>query len=174
MTKREPELIFTEKWNIPQSLTFGEDYTEESRNRSIMQPFYNNRRWKTETAFIEFLEGSEKVERWFKNGDRDATFFAVPYNNGEDKPFYIDFIVKLKDGRIGLFDTKAGLMQKVAGPKVNGLYKYIQNENKKGKKLFGGIVTNTDRNYRGRWIYFDRASKDLKDGDFSNWEDLEL
>ena len=51
----------------------------------------------------------------------------------------------------------------------------INSENKKGKKLFGGIVTNTDsRNYRGRWIYFDKGSRDLKDGDFSDWKDLEL
>ena len=110
-------------------------------------------------------------EWWFKNGDRDATFFAVRYDNGEEKPFYVDFIVKLKDGKIGLFDTKAGLTKQVAGPKIDGLYKYIQNENKKGKKCFGGIVANTERNYRGRWVYFDKASKQLKDN-FKNWKDL--
>ena len=100
----------------------------------------------------------------------------MPYDNGEKKPFYVDFIVKLKDGRIGLFDTKAGItLKQIAGPKIDGLYKYIQRENKKGKKLFGGIVTNTDiRNYRGRWIYFDRASKELKDNNFDNWKELEL
>ena len=71
-----------------------------------IKPFYSNGRWKTEKAFIDFLEQSEKVEWWFKNGDRDA-FFAVPYDNGEKKPFYVDFIVKITDGRIGLFDTKS-------------------------------------------------------------------
>ena len=82
--------------------------------------------------------------------------------------------MKLKDGRIGLFDTKAGLTKQVAGPKIDGLYKYIQSENKKGKKLFGGIVTNTDqRNYKGRWVYFGKTSKELKD-DLSNWKNLEL
>jgi type III restriction enzyme len=136
------------------------------------------------------LEWSEAVEWWFKNGDRDATFFAVPYDSGESKPFYIDFIVRLKDGRIGLFDTKAGLTKQVAGPKIDGLYKYIQNENKKGKKCFGGIVANTERNYRGRWVYFERSerqgsrrrrgsyfekiSKDFKDNSFENWADLVL
>ena len=137
-----------------------------------MQPFYSDGRWKTEKAFIEFLEKSDKIEWWFKNGDRDATFFAVRYNNGEEKPFYIDFIVKLRDGRIGLFDTKAGLTKQVAGPKIDGLYKYIQSENKKGKKCFGGIVTNTSHNYRGRWVYFDKTSKDFKDYSFENWVDL--
>ena len=117
-----------------------------------MEPFYSDNKWKTERVFIEFLEKSDSVEWWFKNGDRDAVFFAVLYNNGEEKPFYVDFIVKLKDGRIGFFDTKAGLTKQVAGPKIDGLYKYIQIQNKKGKKYFGGIVTNTDRNYRGRYL----------------------
>ena len=102
-------------------------------------------------------------------------FFAVPYDNGEQRPFYVDFIVKLKDGRIGLFDTKSGITRQIAGPKIGGLYSYIQRENKKGKKLFGGIATNTDqREYRGRWIYFDKPSEELKDNDFGNWSDLEL
>jgi len=73
-----------------------------------------------------------------------------------------------------LFDTKSGLTKQVAGPKIDGLYKYIKKENKKGKKIFGGIVANTDPcKYKGRWVYFDKPSKKLKNN-FSNWEDLEL
>jgi type III restriction enzyme len=176
VSKREPELGFVEKWNIPEKLNYSENYQKEERKKSVMQPFYSDKKWKPEEAFIDFLEKSEKVEWWFKNGDRDRTFFAVPYEEeGEWKPFYVDFIVKLKDGRIGLFDTKAGLTKQVAGPKIDGLYKHIQDENKKGKKLFGGIAANTDsRNYKGRWIYFDKSSKDFKNNDFSNWKDLEL
>ena len=142
-----------------------------------MKPFYLRKEYagrKNEIAFIDFLEKSEKVEWWFKNGDRDATFFAVRYDNGEEKPFYVDFIIKLKDGRIGFFDTKAGLTKQVAGPKIDGLYKYIQIQNKKGKKCFGGIVANTERNYRGRWVYFDRTSKDFKGNSIENWTDLIL
>jgi hypothetical protein len=42
-------------------------------------------------------------------------------------------------------------------------------------KTFGGIAANTDsRNYKGRWIYFDKSSKNFKNNDFSNWKDLEL
>jgi len=171
---REPELKFIDKWNIPESLTFSENYEKEERAKSVMQPFYSFTQSKLESIFLDFLEKSSRIEWWFKNGDGDATFFAVPYNNGETKPFYVDFIVQLNDGRIGLFDTKVGLTKQVAGPKINGLYKYIQSENKKGKKLFGGIVTNTDqRNYQGRWVYFDKTSKELKD-DLNNWKSLEL
>jgi len=174
VSKREKELGVDKNWNIPEGLRFGSDDIRGAKKKSVMQPFYSDEKWKSETAFAQFLEKAEKIEWWFKNGDRDATFFAVSYENGEPKPFYVDFIVKLKDRRIGLFDTKAGLTKQVAGPKIDGLYKYIQQENKKGKKLFGGIVTNTDqRKYKGRWIYFDKTSKELKN-DFSNWKDLIL
>lgn len=137
LVKRESELIDVENWNIPDSLPFGSEHAKENVKKSIMQPFFSDRRWKTEIAFIEYLEKSESVDWWYKNGDRDATYFAVPYDNGEKKPFYVDFIVRMKDGKIGLFDTKAGLTRQVAGPKIDGIHKYIQNENKKGKKLFG-------------------------------------
>lgn len=173
--KREPEIVYVKNWNPPESLTLGEDYKEEKRKKSIMQPFYSKDGWRTEKAFIEFLERSNNIEWWFKNGERDATFFAVPYKNKKWKAFYIDFIVKLKNGGIGLFDTKSGLTLQVAKSKIIGLYDYIKRENKKSKRLFGGIVTNTNpQNYRGRWIYFDKPGEKLKDNDFSNWKILEL
>jgi type III restriction enzyme len=174
IVKREPELVFVKDWNIPEYIRYNENYNQVEYKKSIMEPFFSDGRWKSEKAFIEFLEKSENVEWWFKNGDRDRIFFAVSYKNGGEKPFYVDFIVKLKDGKIGLFDTKAGMTQKVAGTKIDGLNRYIKTENQKGKKLFGGIVINTDRNYHGRWIYFDSTSIDLKDNDFDNWKDLEL
>ena len=59
--------------------------------------------------------------------------------------------------------------------KSDGLQKYIKQQSKKGKKLFGGIVVNTNqRNYSGKWIYFNKNLKNLKDNNFSNWENLEL
>ncbi len=176
VSKRSPEIVYVDNWNIPESLTYGSNYIKEEKGKCIMRPFYYDKKWKPEEEFIKFLESSKKVEWWFKNGDRDATFFAVPYDdNGIIKPFYVDFIVKLKDGRIGLFDTKAGRTIRDAGPKIDGLYQYIKKENKKGKKLFGGVVTNTDqRNYTGRWIYFNKQSKDLRENNFDKWETLEL
>jgi len=174
VVKREPELVFVKDWNVPEFIRYNEKYTQMKYKKSIMEPFFSDERWKSEKAFIEFLEKSDNVEWWFKNGYRDRAFFAVLYDNGEQKPFYVDFIVKLKDGRIGLFDTKAGITQEVAGAKIDGLYKYIKSENKKSKKVFGGIVTNTDRNYRGRWIYFDKPSKELRDNNFGNWKTLEV
>jgi hypothetical protein len=47
-------------WNIPDSLTYGENAVKEGRNKSIMQPFYKIGGWKSEVAFIDFLEKSHK------------------------------------------------------------------------------------------------------------------
>ena len=130
--------------------------------------------WKTEQSFIEFLDTSKQVVWWFKNGDRDSTFFAVPYvENKQELPFYVDFIVQLKDGSIGLFDTKSGNTIKDAKEKSDGLQKYIS-ENK-SLNLKGGIVTNTDQvNMTGRWVVYEGNGSDLDKTDFSNWNTLDL
>ncbi|MEK7203265.1 MAG: hypothetical protein AAB653_03040, partial [Patescibacteria group bacterium] len=61
------------------------------------------------------------------------------------------------------------------GPKSDGLQKYIKDENKKGKSLFGGLVANTGSTMNnGRWVYFTGDSKKFKKNEFKNWTDLEL
>lgn len=169
--KRESYLQKINDWEIPEILNFGGNYTTLETNFSVMQPFYYDNRWKTEKAFIEYLERSENIEWWFKNGDRDATFFAVPYIEDDiEKPFYVDFIILFKDGKIGLFDTKSGITIETAKEKSDGLQKFI----KENKNLIGGIVTNTQRDHSGRWIYFTGKGNDLKSDDFSNWDNLDL
>ena len=173
VVKSESEMVSEENWNVPESLSFGSEYEKSNFKKSIMQQFFAKWESEAEKKFVEFLEESASVEWWFKNGDRDPTFFAVPYDNGEKKPFYVDFIVKLKDGRFGLFDPH-GTHLSDFGPKSDGLQKYIAEQKKEGKKLFGGIVANTDRKYRGRWVYFEKTRREFKDNSFDNWTDLVL
>lgn len=170
--KREAKLQIINDWELPEMLNYGGNFTELKTKLSAMKPFYYDNKWKTEEAFIKFLEKSNQIEWWFKNGDRDATFFAVPYvENEKQKPFYADFIVRFKDGKIGLFDTKSGKTIKDSKEKNDGLQNYI----KKHKNVFGGIVTNTDpRNFSGRWIYYKGQGSKLNPDDFSNWELLEI
>jgi len=167
------DLITGEKWNVPEKLNFNSFFQEKKYKNSAMQPFFSDvresRHWKTEEEFIKYLERAGGIDWWFKNGDRDATYFAVPYTEtGIDMPFYIDFIIKTKDGRVGLFDTKSGITAKIAGPKAEGLVKYIKEQNKKGKKLFGGIATQKDSN----WLYNDREKYD--EADPKQWQILDL
>jgi len=161
--KREAELQRVENWEIPESLSFGGAYTELEVKKSVLLPFYYDNRWKTEKSFIEFLEKSNQIDWWYKNGDRDSTFFAVPYiENGEHHPFYVDFIVKFKDGSIGLLDTKSGRTIKDAKEKSDGLQEYIKANNKSSHKISGGIVSNTNStNFIGRWMVYKGKSVDL-------------
>jgi type III restriction enzyme len=170
--KRDIVLQKTADWELPEMLNFGGNYTELKTKKSAMQPFYYDNKWKTEEAFIEFLEKSDQIEWWFKNGDRDATFFAVSYiENGEQKPFYVDFIVRLKNGSLGLFDTKSGNTIKDAREKSDGLQDYL----KKHKEIFGGIVANTNsKDFSGRWMCYKEQGTELNPDDFSNWKLLEI
>jgi hypothetical protein len=168
---REKELISVEKWNIPETLNFTADEMLLDSDSSVMMPFYSSSKFKTELAFINLLESSKSVEWWFKNGERDSTFFAIPYvENNELKPFYVDFIVKLTSGEIGLLDTKRGQTVKTSTEKSDGLQKYVASN----RGTFGGIVDNTKEDFTGRWMVYKGLSEDLHSDDFSNWDLLEL
>jgi len=173
--KKAAELQKDSEWEIPKVLNFGGEYVELDVKKSVLKPFYYDTRWKTEGAFIKFLDRSNQVDWWFKNGDRDSTYFAVPYEeNGEQKPFYVDFIVMFKDGTIGIFDPHGQHLQD-SRVKSDGLQKYISKQDNKGKKMVGGLVTNTNsRDYSGRWIVYKGSGVELNPEDFSNWETLEI
>jgi len=173
--KRDVELQKLPDWEIPESLNFGGNYKEFKTKCSVMRPFYYDSEWKTETGFIKLLESSDQIEWWFKNGDRDSTFFAVPYfENGQPKPFYVDFIVKFKSGSIGLYDPHGQYLADF-GPKSDGLQYYILEQNAKGKNLTGGIVSNTNSNdYSGSWVCFKKKGNELQQADYSNWDYLEI
>ena len=168
---RQRELVEVSEWNIPESLNFTANDLLVSADRSVMKPFYSATKFKTELAFIKFLEDSSSVEWWFKNGERDATFFAIPsVENGESKPFYVDFVVKLKSGDIGLLDTKRGQTVKTSVEKSDGLQQYIT----KNKGTFGGIIDNTKEDFTGRWMFYKGSGEELHADDFTNWDLLEF
>ena len=150
--KQAKEIVFDKEWEIPKSLNFSDKFVQKTSNISIMQPFYEKIDSSViEKNFAKYLDGKpNEIRWWFKNGERDGTFFAVPRKDSEDYvPFYVDWIVKYKDGRLGLFDTKGGLTAETAGSRAEGLANYIKGQNEKGKKLFGGIVIEKDQSF---WI----------------------
>ena len=61
---------------------------------------------------MEYIDTKkDKIEWWFKNGNYGQEYFAIKYWNSQEKAFrlfYPDWIIRFKDGRIGIFDTKAG------------------------------------------------------------------
>jgi type III restriction enzyme len=173
--KREKELA-QDVWEIPERLLFGDGYFETDVKKSILLPFYSNERWQSEKAFIDFLENpANGVLWWFKNGDRDATFFAVPYGQDDNQaPFYVDFVVMMKDKSIGFIDPHGTHLADFA-VKSDGLRGYISKLNKEGRKVFGGIVANTDpRHFAGQWMIFEKEGREARDGDWKNWTRLDL
>ncbi len=170
--KKDNELQVNQNWEVPEILNFSGDYEEMKSGKSVMQNHYRKDEWKTESEFMAILDASDAVKWWFKNGERESIYFAVPYEeNGENKPFFVDFIVQFKDGKIGLFDTKSGQQIKLAKEKSDGLQSYI----KKHKNCWGGIVANTDsKRFKGRWMVYQDEDKKLSEDDFSSWKLLEI
>lgn len=166
----EEEIILDEKWNFPENISFTGNYSLFDKKKSVMQPFYSNSSWKTEIEFINFLESLENVEYWFKNGERDKTFFSIPYTDEDrEKLFYVDFIIIFKNKKIGLFDTKSGFTIKSSKEKSDALQKYIK-QNKR-LNLIGGIVTNTNnKTYKGSWVYFIKEAEKIRADDLNNWD----
>ena len=171
--RREP-LQKTKQWEVAETNTYGDNYEERTVNKSVLMPFLALQNESTpEKEFINLLEESENVEWWYKNGESESMYFAVPYKkDGEDAPFYVDFIVRYKDGTIGLYDTKSGITIRDSKDKSDGLLAYISDQNKRSKKITGGIVARANP---GGWKIYQGKGKDLTDN-FTNpgWHTLEI
>jgi len=165
------QFVTDEQWEVQISINFNNKYTLRNTKLSILDPFFEaNNASGPERDFITYLESkADDIEWWFKNGQRDRTYFAIPYvEKGELELFYVDWIVQYKEGKIGLFDTKGGITAETAKAKSEGLAKFIKEENTKGKNLFGGIVIRKDNS----WRYNDNEVYEYDEKDLSNWKFL--
>lgn len=125
-----------------------------------------------EKDFEDFIKSNlDKIKFWVKNRDYGMEYFCMVYELDESKyEFYPDYIIKFNDGRIGIFEAKKdedGSDKTIK--KAERLYKYIQEENRKGKNLFGGIVAN----YGTDSIYIKIHNKENYTTNFNEWIDLE-
>ncbi len=173
--REERVLESTAEWEIPEEHNYDINYRAQDYRKAILDPFYERTDApQVEKDFARYLDESEKVKWWFKNGEKLEKFFATPYTlDGGQAPFYVDWLVMLNDGRPGLFDTKAGIMATLeeTKTKAEGLQKFIQQENDKGKRLVGGIVVEKD----GSWRVNCNSEYSYNENDLSEWaffEDL--
>jgi type III restriction enzyme len=144
-----------EDWEILSIRNYSPNsYKKEKYNKNIYEPIYIKFDSEIEKNFInDVLEKENKIEWWWQNGgEHMQANFGIKYYKKENKishTFQPDFIIKLKDGRVGIFDTKAKddrlEDQKV---KSEALQKYINKQNKKGNKLFGGLVIKDGVHYK--------------------------
>lgn len=158
---------------------FYNEHTDEKiklRNYAYDPCYLNRDRSKPEQDFEDFLNSnSSNVLWWWKNGENKLEYFGIKYEYEEQIfTFYPDYLVQLKDGRLGIFETKDSGDRDgktYTKMKAESLQKYIIDS--KNKKLFGGIaikkgsdwLINQEKNYD--WGMVER-------GDWSRWKILEL
>lgn len=118
--------------------------------KSLYKPLYvlkdnqGNPDNQLEKDFLNYLDSQNMVEWYWENGtELMRVNFGISYNNGMNT-FQPDFIVKFKNGSVGIFDTKP-VDHRVEDTtvKANALYDYLVNINiNRGSapKIIGGIV----------------------------------
>lgn len=163
------------KWNIPSVLYFNELYQKNDFRRYILEPCYlAEGRSEVERQFEEKLDKSKNILWWFKNGEKKEDFFAILYVNSiENKlsAFYPDYIIKFKNGSMGIYDTKAGITASAPDTKdkAESLNEYLKGLNRKKIKAVGGIVIQESRG----WFVND-GSNYKYDTKLSGWSELNL
>lgn len=151
---------FNENWHIPMSKNYNPNTSIEIQSKlSIHQPLYmetkDGKVDQLEVDFIKYLDEHDDVIAYFwKNGSEHMnTNFGIKKKDG--LTFQPDFLIQFKDGRIGIFDTKAGkgFNENDNKEKSEALIQYIVDENRKGKNLIGGLVIKDN----DKWLYYDRG-----------------
>lgn len=152
------------QWDVPPEKIYNEFYAEALAPHHALEPFYESKAASgPERRFAQFLELHEQhIEWWYKNGDKNKEDFSVTYLDRGDvaRGFYVDFVIKLKSGRIALFDTKTLDSEPEFCNKHNALINYIAEENKAGKLLLGGVIV---QKTEGVWKYCDNTITNSKD-----------
>lgn len=77
----------------------------------------------------------------------------------EDALFFPDWILKFKDGRIGIFDTKSGFTAQNPEGRAEGLADKLIELNNKGGNFIGGLVVLENN----QWYYFDNEKHSMED-----------
>lgn len=118
--------------------------------KSLYKPLYvlkdnqGNPDNQLEKDFLNYLDSQNVVEWYWENGtELMLVNFGISYNNGMNT-FQPDFIVKFKNGSVGILDTKP-VDHRVEDTivKANALYDYLVNINTNrglAPKIIGGIV----------------------------------
>jgi type III restriction enzyme len=138
-------------FEVPNEIYINE-YVDEvvDYKKYVMSPCYlNEDRSNPERKFEKTLDINGDIEWWFKNGVNKAEYLGIKYEYPENKikTFYPDYVVKYKDGTIGIYETKSdgddenlgGLNIKTA-KKAEALAEWKNKKENKGKKLRTGIV----------------------------------
>ncbi len=142
----ENRRVVNDDWEVPKVRYYNDLYNREDIESHALEPFLEYQRASTpEITFKNYLVQHEnEIDWWYKNGDQGKEHFAVPYTNvqNELRLFYVDFVIKFKSDKIGLFDTKTRRSDLEAPGKHNALIEYLESQNQINThwSLVGGIL----------------------------------
>ena len=128
-------------WEIPAERLYKESthHVVNNVDDHALLPFIElNEAYDPERRFRDYLEANKDyIDWWYKNGDEGKQHYSIPYVNsqGEKRLFYVDFVVRMKNGQIFLFDTKTENSDSEAPYKHNALIDYMAD-----KELMGGVI----------------------------------
>jgi len=158
--------------------SFFNQHTDErvDYEKYIYEPCYLSvARFNPEKNFEKFLKDNiDKILWWWKNGENKQDYFGIKYEYpaGFIHTFYPDYLVRLTDGRLGIFEVKDMNDQQGGSytkAKAEKLQEYIKEQ--KGKELFGGIVIQKN----GEWKINQKGKYEwnkCEKNDWSEWGKL--
>jgi type III restriction enzyme len=150
-------------WEVPNIRIYNERYIERKSTSHVLEPFFEDKSAsKPEKDFVKHLESNRlHIDWWYKNGDKNKEDFAVTYKDREgiDRGFYVDFVIKLKNGKLALFDTKTLDSDPEFCNKHNALHLYIKERQLK-RKIVGGVIVQLEQDV---WKYCDNPITSAKD-----------
>ena len=141
-------------WEVPETRIYNAEKNVsregEIYNHALLPYFEQKGVSIPEHKFARWIDAQrEKVDWWYKNGDEGKQHFAVPYKtqDGKNRCFYVDFIIRLKDGTILLLDTKTHGSDENGKEKNNALYEFVETYREKGIKMYGGVLIQEGDNW---------------------------
>lgn len=180
LESREQKAGTSRVFEISETYFYTDDYDEMTlpSGNCVLTPFYIKKSYNgknNEVDFINFIDPMPKIKWWFKNGDYGQDYLAFKYfNHAESKwsLFYPDWLIQMKDGRIGIFDTKGGF---TANPnevkdKAEAMQKRIKDMNAAAHNntFFGGIVIKEN----GQWYCNDAAVYNTFNASPNDWKPM--
>jgi len=94
-------------WSLPENDTVNESYERKDYTKHALQPCYMKFDSNLEKEFAQFLNQSDKVIWFYKNGVKYGKYFGVLYTNSEGKEsvFYPDWLIQTS-AKLWILDTK--------------------------------------------------------------------
>lgn len=174
--ERDSEEYIEFIWSLPETRMYNTDVSRSCEGKIFhhaLLPFFEDKNVsEPEYHFSRMLDANnEVIDWWYKNADKGNMHFAVPYTDKDGAPrcFYVDYIIRLKNGTVCLFDTKTKDSDPNAPYKHNALLEYMEKENSQHhKRLMGGVIIRRDEN----WYYCPMKIENTSD--LTGWTALNL